>query len=459
MTWRRSLDLTRIHSCFLADLGLPVSVVDLIFFYVYIVQSTIISHTPSTPYTSVSMPGMMDTVLNIGLNDITVDGLAKATENDRFAWDSYRRLLDMFGEVVLGISHEDFEKRFDKVKEAANAKSDVDLGVEDLKKLCDEYKQVYLEEGKVFPMDPYEQLYACVKAVFGSWMTPRAVKYREINNIKNLIGTATNIQTMVFGNMGDDSGTGVAFSRNPSTGENLMYGEYLINAQGEDVVAGIRTPQPISQMQEVLPDAYAKFLENVDKLEHYFKDMQDVEFTVEKGKLWMLQCRNGKRTGVAAIRIATELVEEGICTKSEALLKVEPRHVEQLLHPTFSPEALKSAAYTEGIVAKGLPGSPGAAVGKLVFNPKQAEDERAKGESVILVRETTSPEDVGGMWAGEYRMMCSLCTMIVTLLYTSHLFPLSLIPSRWHFDRERRNDVSRRSGCSWMGQTLCLWML
>ncbi|KAL7543827.1 hypothetical protein ACHAXR_013220 [Thalassiosira sp. AJA248-18] len=348
---------------------------------------------------AVSMPGMMDTVLNIGLNDITVEGLAKATGNERFAWDSYRRLLDMFGEVVLGIAHEDFEQRFDKVKENANVKNDVDLSVAELKNLCDEYKAVYEEQGMNFPMDPYEQLYACVKAVFGSWMTPRAVKYREINNIRTLLGTATNIQSMVFGNMGLDSGTGVAFSRNPSTGENVMYGEYLINAQGEDVVAGIRTPQPIKQMKEVLPEAYSVFLKNVDLLEHYFKDMQDVEFTVEKGKLWMLQCRNGKRTGVAAIRIATELVKEGICTESEALLKVEPRHVEQLLHPTFSAEALKSDLYTKGVVAKGLPGSPGAAVGKLVFTPKEAEEMKEKGENVILVREVTSPEDVGGMWA------------------------------------------------------------
>lgn len=302
---------------------------------------------------------------------------------------------------MLGIAHEDFEKRFDTIKEEANAEDDTDLGVPELKKLCEEYKKVYVEQGKVFPMDPFEQLYACVKAVFGSWMTPRAVKYREINNVKSLIGTATNIQTMVFGNMGDDSGTGVAFSRNPSTGENILYGEYLINAQGEDVVAGIRTPQPILRMQEVLPEAYAKFLVNVEKLEHYFKDMQDVEFTVEKGKLWMLQCRNGKRTGPAAIKIATDLVKEGICTKSEALLKVEPRHVEQLLHPTFSADALKSDAYTKGVVAKGLPGSPGAAVGKLVFTPKQAEDMRAEGHNVILVREVTSPEDVGGMWAGK----------------------------------------------------------
>lgn len=348
---------------------------------------------------AMSMPGMMDTVLNIGLNDASVKGLAKATGNERFAWDSYRRLLDMFGEVVLGIPHEDFEQRFDKVKTTCNAKNDLDLGVPELKALCEEYKEVYDAEGKHFPMDPYEQLRACVKAVFGSWMTPRAVKYREINNIRNLLGTATNIQAMVFGNMGDDSGTGVAFSRDPSTGENVMYGEYLINAQGEDVVAGIRTPLPILRMEEELPEAYAKFLKNVDKLERYFKDMQDVEFTVERGKLWMLQCRNGKRTGVAAIRIATELVKEGICTTSEALLRVEPTHVEQLLHPTFSPEALKSDAYTKGVVAKGLPGSPGAAVGKLVFTPKQAEEMKDKGQSVILVRETTSPEDVGGMWA------------------------------------------------------------
>jgi len=231
------------------------------------------------------MPGMMDTVLNIGLNDTTVKGLAKATGNERFAWDSYRRLLDMFGDVVLGIPHEDFEHKFDKVKEAANAESDVDLGVEELQKLCQEYKQVYDEHSMTFPSDPYEQLEACIKAVFGSWMTPRAVKYREKENIRGLLGTATNIQTMVFGNMGDSSGTGVAFSRNPSTGENIMYGEYLINAQGEDVVAGIRTPQPIQQMQKVLPEAYEQFLKNVDLLEHYFKgklykSMRPVYFVV-----------------------------------------------------------------------------------------------------------------------------------------------------------------------------------
>ena len=299
------------------------------------------------------------------------------------------------------------------MKEEANAKNDVDLGVDDLSS-CVRSTSKYMWNREKNSMDPYEQLYACVKAVFGSWMTPRAVKYREINNIKNLIGTATNIQTMVFGNMGNDCGTGVAFSRNPSTGDKVMYGEYLINAQGEDVVAGIRTPQPISQMKEVLPEAYAKFLENVEKLEVYFKDMQDVEFTVEKGKLWMLQCRNGKRTGVAAIKIAIDLVNEGTCTKSEALLKVEPRHVEQLLHPTFSPDALKSDAYTKGVFSKGLPGSPGAAVGKLVFTPKQAEDEKAKGSSVILVRETTSPEDVGGMWAGKAIEMKLIIAIHVT---------------------------------------------
>lgn len=393
------MDQARTRFYFLAEVEPPVSD-----FPLYVIQNKfpiLIVFVYLLKPTIVSMPGMMDTVLNIGLNDVTTVGLAKVTGNERFAWDSYRRLLDMFGEVVLGIPHEDFEKRFDAIKEEAKASNDVDLGVADLKKLCDDYKKVYLEQGKVFPSDPYEQLHACVKAVFGSWMTPRAVKYREINNVRNLLGTATNIQAMVFGNMGDDSGTGVAFSRNPSTGENILYGEYLINAQGEDVVAGIRTPQPILRMKEVLPAAYEKFLQNVEKLEHYFKDMQDVEFTVEKGKLWMLQCRNGKRTGTAAIKIATDLVKEGICTKSEALLKVEPTHVEQLLHPTFSVEALKSDAYINGVVAKGLPGSPGAAVGKLVFTPKQAEDLKAKGESVILARETTSPEDVGGMWAGK----------------------------------------------------------
>lgn len=277
--------------------------------------------------------------------------------------------------------------------------NDVDLSVEDLKKLCTEYKNVFKKHNQEFPSDPSEQLKACIKAVFGSWFSPRAVKYREINKIKSLIGTAANVQMMVFGNMGQDSGTGVAFSRNPSTGANELYGEYLINAQGEDVVAGIRTPQPISQMHDVLPNAYKQFVANINKLERHFKDMQDVEFTVEKGKLWMLQCRSGKRTGRAAIKIAIDLENDGICSPAEALLKVDPDHVRQLLHPHFASDALASDKYKNGVFAKGLPGGPGAAVGALVFTPKEAEEEKAKGEVVILVRETTSPEDVGGMWA------------------------------------------------------------
>jgi len=348
---------------------------------------------------AISMPGMMDTVLNIGLNDETVLGLAKATQNPRFAWDAYRRLLNMFGDVVQGIPHESFEERFSIIKEEADVVNDIDLGVEELKNLCNAYKEVFKEHDKEFPQCPREQLKACIKAVFGSWNAPRAIKYREINGIKDLIGTAANIQTMVFGNMGNTSGTGVAFSRNPSTGEHLLYGEYLINAQGEDVVAGIRTPEHISKMEETMPEAYKIFVENVDKIERHFKDMQDVEFTVENGKLWMLQCRNGKRTGVAALKIAIDLVNDGICDKHEAILKVEPDHIKQLLHPNFTAEALDSEDYKTKVFATGLAGGPGAAVGKIVFTTKKAEESKEKGESVILLRECTSPEDVGGMWA------------------------------------------------------------
>lgn len=346
-----------------------------------------------------SMPGMMDTVLNIGLNSETVEGLAKTSGNPRFAWDAFRRLLHMYGEVVLDIPHDAFDKRFDTIKAEAGVTNDVDLDVDHLKKLTDEYKELYIEHGFVFPEDPYEQLFSCVKAVFGSWQSERAIKYREINGITSLIGTAANVQTMVFGNMGETSGTGVAFSRDPGTGENKLYGEYLINAQGEDVVAGIRTPEPISKMAEVLPEAYCQFIRNINKLESHFQDMQDVEFTVENGKLWMLQCRRGKRTGPAAFRIAMDMVDEGLCTPEEALLRVEPDHVKQLLHPAFSPEALASPSYKENIVAVGLPGGPGAAVGKIVFDAKTAEERKANNDNVILVRENTSPEDVGGMWA------------------------------------------------------------
>jgi pyruvate,orthophosphate dikinase len=367
---------------------------------------------------AISMPGMMDTVLNIGLNAKTVQGLAKATGNERFAYDAYRRLLNMFGDVVLGIDHHKFEERLELIKEQEGVFDDVDLSVEALKRVVEEYKQVYVEHNVEFPEDPMDQLKACVRAVFGSWMSDRAIKYREINGIDNLIGTACNIQTMVshkfmmcycyfclsvpmdanvrffqvFGNMGDTSGTGVAFSRDPGTGENKLYGEYLINAQGEDVVAGIRTPEPISRMQQVLPDAYAQFLDNVKKLERHFHDMQDVEFTVENGKLWMLQCRSGKRTGKAAFRIAVDMVKEGLATKEEALLKIEPDHVRQMLHPEFAEDVLKGDDYKKNVVAVGLPGGPGAAVGKIVFSTAEAEAMKAKGESVILVAQNTSPE-------------------------------------------------------------------
>jgi pyruvate,orthophosphate dikinase len=328
-----------------------------------------------------------------------VKGLAKATNNPRFAYDAYRRLLDMLGDVVLGIPHEDFEKKMDQLKAKTGAVEDVDFTADQLKELIVLYKQVYKENKKVFPMEPYDQLRACIKAVFGSWNSERAIKYRSIKQITGLIGTACNIQTMVFGNLGNTSGTGVAFSRDPGSGKKEMMGEYLINAQGEDVVAGIRTPEPISKMKEVLPEAYDQFIKNITLLEKHFGDMQDVEFTVENSKLWMLQCRSGKRTGQAAFNIAVQMVEEGLTTKEEALLKIECDHVDQLLHPSFSKEALAAPLYKDNIVAVGLAGGPGAAVGKIVFNTEEAE--ARSSENLILVREVTSPEDVGGMWAAQ----------------------------------------------------------
>lgn len=348
---------------------------------------------------AISMPGMMDTVLDIGLNSDTVKGLAKATSNKRFAYDAYRRLLDMYGDVVMGIPHEDFEKKLKKLKMETGKQEDTEFTGDDLEKLCDAYMEVYLEHNEVFPENPYDQLKNCIKSVFGSWKSQRAIKYRHLNGITGLLGTACNIQCMVYGNLGPTSGTGVAFSRDPGTGKIELKGEYLINAQGEDVVAGIRTPEPISRMKLDLPDAYIRFVHNIELLERHFKDMQDVEFTVEDGKLWMLQCRSGKRTGQAAFHIAVDMVEEGICRPEDALLKIEPRHVTQCLHPNFSKDTLDSSLYIDNVVAVGLSGGPGAAVGKIVFSPQAAEERT--GEGVILVRENTSPEDVGGMFAAQ----------------------------------------------------------
>jgi pyruvate,orthophosphate dikinase len=328
-----------------------------------------------------------------------VEGLAQATGNKRFAYDSYRRLLDMFGDVVLGLPHEAFEEKLDALKEKYGAQNDIDLTADQLEELCEAYYTVYEENKMEFPQNALDQVRACIKAVFGSWNSERAVKYRQVQQITGLLGTACNIQTMVFGNLGPTSGTGVAFSRDPGTGERKMKGEYLINAQGEDVVAGIRTPQHISTMEKALPEAYGQFMRNVDALERHFKDMQDVEFTVENGKLWMLQCRSGKRTGHAAIKIAVDFVQEGLTTPEEAICMVEPTHVDQVMHPNFSAEALASSQYKDNVVAVGLAGGPGAAVGKLVFDTEKAEEMTAEG--VILARETTSPEDVGGMWAAK----------------------------------------------------------
>lgn len=305
----------------------------------------------------------------------------------------------MFGDVVLGMPHEAFEDQMNLLKRKYNVTNDVDFSSDQLKELVVLYKHVFIERNQSFPEDPHDQLRACIKAVLGSWNSERAIKYRAIKNIKNLIGTACNVQAMVFGNLCSNSGTGVAFSRCPSTGKNEIMGEYLINAQGEDVVAGIRTPEPISRMQEVLPEAYEQFIKNINLLERHFGDMQDVEFTVENGKLWMLQCRSGKRTGQAAFRIAVDMVDARLTSKEQALLKIDSDHVRQILHPAFSKEALNSSAYKNNVVAVGLAGGPGAAVGKIVF--KTADAEKRSNEKLVLVREVTSPEDVGGMWASQ----------------------------------------------------------
>ncbi|CDF58057.1 pyruvate, phosphate dikinase [Thermobrachium celere] len=345
-----------------------------------------------------SMPGMMDTILNLGLNDETVEGLAKLTNNERFAYDSYRRFIQMFSDVVMQIDKNLFENILDEIKEQNNAKYDTDLTAENLKEVVKRYKELYRKEkGEEFPSDPKVQLLEAVKAVFRSWNNPRAIVYRKLNDIPSDWGTAVNVQMMVFGNMGETSGTGVAFTRNPSTGENKIFGEYLINAQGEDVVAGIRTPQSIETLKEVMPECYDEFVRIAHILEKHYKDMQDMEFTIEQGKLYFLQTRNGKRTAQAALRIAVEMVEEGLITKEEAMLKVEPKQLDQLLHPMFDQEELKKAKE----IAKGLPASPGAACGKVYFTAEEAKQRRQLGERVILVRTETSPEDIEGMVAAE----------------------------------------------------------
>ncbi len=343
---------------------------------------------------AVSMPGMMDTVLNLGLNDESVAGLATLTGNPRFAFDAYRRLINMYGDVVMGVGHEHFEEAFDTIKHRYNVKLDTDVPVEGMKELCEAYKLVYKGHvGRVFPQDPLEQLTLAIEAVFKSWNTTRAARYRQINGITGLKGTAVNVQTMVFGNMGDDCGTGVAFTRNPSTGENMFYGEFLINAQGEDVVAGIRTPRPVDEMPSWNKVVHKQLLGVKKTLENHYSDMQDIEFTIERGELFMLQTRTGKRTGPAAVRIACDMVKEKLITIDEALLRIPAGDLIQLLLPRFDDDAKKGA----DILARGLPASPGVAVGKPAFTADEAVTRTHAGERVILVRKETSPEDIDGM--------------------------------------------------------------
>ena len=345
-----------------------------------------------------SMPGMMDTILNLGLNDVAVEGFAKKTGNPRFAYDSYRRFIQMFSDVVMEMSKTFFEGILDEVKEEKGAKFDTDLTAEDLKEVIAKYKAIYKEKmGEEFPQDPKVQLMEAVKAVFRSWDNPRAIVYRRMNDIPGDWGTAVNVQAMVFGNMGNTSGTGVAFTRNTSTGENGIYGEYLINAQGEDVVAGIRTPQPITKLQEDLPECYKEFMEIAHKLEDHYRDMQDMEFTIQEGKLYFLQTRNGKRTAPAALQIACDLVDEGKITPEEAVCRIEAKSLDQLLHPTFDAAALKAGK----VIGSALPASPGAAAGKVYFTADEAKAHHEAGERVILVRLETSPEDIEGMHAAE----------------------------------------------------------
>ena len=348
-----------------------------------------------------SMPGMMDTILNLGLNDVAVEGFAAKTGNPRFAYDSYRRFIQMYSDVVMEVPKSFFEKIIDEVKEAKGVHYDTELTVDDLKELVKRFKEVYKNamNGEEFPQDPTEQLMGAVKAVFRSWDNPRAIVYRRMNDIPGDWGTAVNVQAMVFGNMGETSGTGVAFTRNPSTGEKGIYGEYLINAQGEDVVAGVRTPQPITKLAEDLPECYKEFMEIANKLENHYRDMQDMEFTIQEGKLYFLQTRNGKRTAPAAIQIACDLVDEGMITKEEAVLRIEAKSLDQLLHPTFDKDSLKAGE----VLGEALPASPGAAAGKVVFTAEEAKElgKGGKGERVVLVRLETTPEDIEGMVAAQ----------------------------------------------------------
>ncbi|MCK4233607.1 pyruvate, phosphate dikinase, partial [candidate division WOR-3 bacterium] len=355
----------------------------------------------------VSMPGMMDTVLNLGLNNATTEGLSKKSNNPRFAYDCYRRLIQMYGDVVMGVPHHEFESILTRLKQEKGAKQDTELDAEALKELVGRYKKLIKDKkGKDFPEEPIEQLWGGIKAVFKSWNTKRAIEYRKINNIPDNWGTAVNVQTMVYGNMGKHSATGVAFTRNPATGENVFYGEYLVNAQGEDVVAGIRTPHPLNKIQkgdsdlisleEEMPEIYNELSEIRTKLEKHFRDIQDLEFTAEERKLYLLQTRTGKRTALSAIKTAVDMVKEELITKGEAVARISPEHLDQMLHPMLDP----TAKFT--VIAKGLPASPGAASGKVVFSSDEAKEiVKDKKEQLILVRLETSPEDVGGMNAAQ----------------------------------------------------------
>lgn len=345
-----------------------------------------------------SMPGMMDTILNLGLNDVTVEKISKNTGNERFAYDSYRRFIQMFSDVAMGIPKSRFEWVLENMKKDKGIKDDVDLDADDLKSIVLKYKEIYISElGREFPQDPKEQLILAVKAVFDSWENPRAKIYRDLNGISHKLGTAVNIQSMVFGNTGDKSGTGVAFTRNPSTGENRVFGEFLINAQGEDVVAGIRTPQSIDELNRIMPGIYEQFIDTTKILENHYKDMQDIEFTIENEKLFILQTRNGKRTAKAAVNIAVDMVDEGKITKEECIARIEPKTLEQLLHPTFDENEIKKF----NIISKGLPASPGAASGKIYFKAEDVVRAKENGEKAILVRQETSPEDIEGMVSAE----------------------------------------------------------